>query len=272
MSLSRIASLAAVSVLVVACSSAPPSPSAPPTLPTGLDAEHVLISVEDVSGWPGSDDTYDPRVATLTAGGTLVTSDLARNSLLTTMSAQLDRSSLEAAWAAVAGRGLAIDRSLELPGLFDASTTSIHLDDGARSTTLSIYALGGEAADGTFPPDQDLLRRNAVAALAELRSMAATDPWTPPALLLWWNRYAEAPSGMQPRLVEWTPAVDLATAGRKVDNPVYERCVRLDGADAAAVADLARTIPADVVVEQDRTRYAVVVRPIYPDEAGVDCP
>ena len=66
--------------------------------------------------------------------------------------------------------------------------------------------------------------------------------------------------------------VDLATAGTAVQTPVFQRCVRLDGDDAADVAGLASTIPGDVAVEQDGARYVFSVRPIYPDEAGVDCP
>ena len=269
----RVVTGAVVMTLAASCAAPAPSPTAAPTAPDGLDPDHVLVSIEDLSGWPGFEGTYDPRVASLMADGTLITSDPARNALLTTTSATLDPSELDAAWASVVGRGLAIDRTLELPGLFDASTTAIRTDDGTRSTTLSIYALGGGPTEGTFPPEEDLLRRNAEAAIAELRSVAGAEPWTPPALLLWWNHYAEAPSGLQPRLVAWTPPVDLASAGAPVDTPVYERCARLEGDQAAAVADLARTLPGDVVVEQDGTRYSFVVRPIYPDELGeVDCP
>jgi len=47
----------------------------------------------------------------------------------------------------------------------------------------------------------------------------------------------------------------------------------VEGAAAAAVAELTRTIPHDVAVEQDGSRYQVTVRPIYPDEVGsVGCP
>ena len=82
-----------------------------------------------------------------------------------------------------------------------------------------------------------------------------------------------APSGIEPRVVAWTPPVDLATAGAPVDNPVYARCALVEGSAAAAVAELTRTIPVDVAVEQAGSRYQVAVRPVYPDEVGsVACP
>ena len=232
----------------------------------------MLIAIEDVSDWPGSKDTSDPRLATLTADGTLVARDTSKNVILPLVSRRLEGPALDAAWASVAGRGLAVDASLESPGLYDATTTTVRVDDGIRATALSIYGLGNDVVEGKIVPDERALRFGASAAIRDLKAMAGGESWTPPALLLWWNVAGDAPSGAQPRVVDWTPRVDLATAGTAVHTPVFERCVRLEGDDAAAVAALASTIPGDVAVEQDGARYVFSVRPIYPDEAGVDCP
>jgi hypothetical protein len=266
--------VAAFAIVLAACAPNPaprPSPT-PPTAPTGLDPDHVLIAIEDISDWPGSEGTYDPRLATLTADGTLVARDPSRNVILPLVSTRLQGSALDGAWASVVGRGLAVDASLESPGLYDATTTTVRVDDGTRETALAIYGLGNDVAEGKIPPDERALRFSASAAIRELQARATGESWTPSALLLWWSISEDAPSGAEPRVVEWTPPVDLAASGKVVRTPVFQRCARLEGEEAEAVAALASTIPGDVAVAQRGIRYAFTVRPIYPDEAGVDCP
>jgi hypothetical protein len=220
-------------------------------------------------------DTFDPRSVSLYADGTLVAPGPA-GTLLPTVGTTLDAHALDEAWALVVGNGLAIDRTLELPGLFDAGTTEIRVHDGTRLTHLAVYALGADPVDGerTFAPDEAGLRAAASHVLARLREMAGTEPWDPPAMLLWWGTYDEAPSGAPPaHLVPWMAPLDLATGGAAVQNPLFDRCMRLDGDEAQAVAALVRTLSPDGVVEQAGTRYSVGVRPIYPDEVdAVACP
>ena len=125
------------------------------------------------------------------------------------------------------------------------------------------------------PPDEAALRAAASHVLARLREMAGTEPWTPPAMLLWWGAVRgcairDAPGrtsfrGRRP----WT--------SRRMARPSPTRCSRAACASTAttvrAVADLVRSLPSDVVVEQAGTRYAIGVRPIYPDEVdAVACP
>ncbi len=275
----RVATLSAFILIAGCATAAPPAASPAPTAPEGLDPDHRLVMIEEISGWPGIEGTFDPRVVTLYADGRVVTSDPARNSILTTTAATLSPRDLDRVWAMVAATRVAQDRSLELPGLYDAETTWIRVDDGTRATTLSIYALGAEGGVGEpdgasmLPDDEIALRRNTVSLRTLLRESAGQAPYTPPALLLWWAPFDAAPSGIEPRVVPWTPPLDLATAGAPVDNPVYARCALVEGAAAAAVAELTRTIPHDVAVEQGGSRYQVAVRPIYPDEVGsVACP
>jgi len=220
-------------------------------------------------------DTFDPRSVTLYADGTLIASDPGRNLMLSTVSTALGPDALGEAWATVVGSGLAVDRLLELPGIADAGTTQVMIDDGRAVTRLQVYGLGLDSVDGepTFPPAEAALRANTSRAVGLLRGMAGREPYAPPALLLWSTRYEEAPSGMQPRLAAWTAPVDLAAAGEATPTkPIYTRCVRLEGADAATVSALVSTLAPDTVVEQAGIRYAIAVRPIYPDEgAGVTC-
>ena len=260
-----------VVVMTLAASCAAPAPvptatAAPPKAPAGLDSDHVLLAIDDVSGWPGFEGVYDPRIATLTADGTLVTHMPNRGGHLPIATTKLDQAGLDAAWGAVQSSGTARDASFDLPGLFDASTTAIRVDDGTRATELSIYGLGSEAGDEPFSPEEAGLRRAATSLITQLQLLAGPEPWRPPAILLWSVDPDE--EGTAPQAVPWSPPVDLATAGVAVDNPVYQRCVRLEGDVAGEVADFLRGLPGDALVEQAGTRYGVAVRPIYPDELG----
>ncbi len=264
----------AVAVSIAACAPVAPVPSVAPTAPEGLDPGRPLIIVDELGGPTSIPDTWDPRSATLYADGTLVASNPRSGTMLSTMSTGLAGAGLDEAWATVAGTGLAVDRSLELPGLADAGTTRIRTDDGTRRTELLVYALGLDPVDGAaFPLDELGLRANASWAIGRLRELAGVVPWAPPALLLWWGPYEDFPGGAVAPRVSWTPAVDLATAGAPAATPVWSRCAAVDGAAAADVAGFARGVPPGVVVEQAGISYAIAVRPIYPDELGsVACP
>jgi hypothetical protein len=264
----------AIAVSIVACAPVAPVPSTAPTAPEGLDPGRPLIVVDELGGPTSIPDTRDPRSATLYADGTLVASDARGGTMLSTVATGLVGAALDEAWATVAGTGLAVDRSLELPGLADAGTTRITADDGTRRTELLVYALGLDPVDGaTFPPDELVLRVNASWAVGRLRELAGAVPWAPPALLLWWGPYEDFPGGAVAPRVSWTPAVDLATAGAPAATPVWSRCAVLEGEAAADVAGFARGVPPGVVVEQGGLSYGIAVRPIYPDEQGtVACP
>jgi hypothetical protein len=261
---------------VAACAPAAPPPTAVPGVPAGLDPGHALLVIDELGGPTVVMDTFDPRSVTLYADGTLIASDPGRNLMLSTVSTTLGPDALGEAWATVVGSGLAVDRLLELPGIADAGTTRVTIDDGTTVTRLQVYGLGLDSVNGepTFPPAEAALRANTSRAVGLLRGTAGKEPYVPPALLLWWGAHEEAPSGMQPRLAAWTAPVDLATAGVGTRNvPLYGRCVRLDGEAASAVAALVNTLSPQTIVEQAGIRYAIAVRPIYPDEgAAVTCP
>jgi hypothetical protein len=271
--------IAAAGVAVTGC--APTSPASPgvgpsaeaATVPPGLDPSHVLVRVDDAGGLPAFAAIEDPRVVTLYADGTLIVRLPAQTgSLVPTWATRLDAAGLDRAWTVATSGGLAVDRSLELPGLFDASTTVLMVDDGTRSTRLSIYGLGAEGvldgAGATLPPDELGLRRNATSVLAGLRATAGLQPYTPPAILLFWAPFEAEATGAPPRVVPWTAPVDLAAAGVPIQTPIWRRCALLVGAEAAAVVAVARPLPIDIVVEQAGTRYVLAIRPILPDELG----
>jgi hypothetical protein len=121
------------------------------------------------------------------------------------------------------------------------------------------YIVHHPALDGVYDP-RSVTPRWATGALA------------PPALLVWWR--PELPADANAQIVRWrTATIDLSKAGHSVEHPVWSRCVRLDGDQAAEVAGLARSLPIDHLVEQGGGRYGLVLRPIHEDEIDdVDCP
>jgi hypothetical protein len=269
-----VAAAVSVAVSLAACAPVAPVPSVAPTAPEGLDPGRPLIIVDELGGPTSIPDTWDPRSATLYADGTLVASDPRGGAMLSTVSTRLAGTGRDEAWDTIAATGLAVDRSLELPGLADAGTTRIRTDDGTRRSELLVYALGSDPVDGaTFPPEEVALRTNASWAIGRLRELAGREPWTPPALLLWWAPHEDFPGGAVAPRVPWTPSVDLATAGAPAMTPVWSRCAVLEGAAASDVARFTRAVPPGIVVEQGGVSYGVAVRPIYPDELGsVTCP
>jgi hypothetical protein len=151
----------------------------------------------------------------------------------------------------------------------------LRVDDGTRSSLLTVDDLGSEqiyAGDPPIPGAEMRLRASATQLIEDLRSMGDREPWTPPALLVWWR--PELPADANAETVRWpTAAIDFEAAGHSVEHPVWERCVRLDGDQAAELARLARSLPIDHLVEQGGGRYGLVLRPIHDDEIDeVDCP
>lgn len=253
------------------------SAAPPDRLLTGLDPDRVLLAVDYDVHAPVLDSVDDPRIVTLTADGTLV---LTRRDSDSTFGATATRlgAGREVAWQAITASGVAVDGVLDLPGFAERTVTTaatrFRVDDGRRRTDLLVHNLGSELAFPGDPPipDEELrLRASATALLDRLRGLGNDAPWIPPALLLWWRE--EVPADWNATVVPWPLPLDLGTAGRSLDHPVWQRCVRLDGSEAAAVAELAHRLPIDHVVEHGGNRYAVTVRPIHADGLrSVVCP
>jgi hypothetical protein len=215
---------------------------------------------------------------TLTADGTLVLERGDVDAILGATATRLDPAGLEQAWSAILRSGVFVDGDLTLPGFarqtVTTATNEFLVDDGSRSTRLVIDDLGSEAifrGDPPMPEAEMGLRAAATRLMDDLRALDGGEPWTPPALLLWWR--SEAPADWDASIVSWSPAIDLGRAGRSVEHPVWDRCARLDGDEAAGVARFAQILPIDHLVEQDGLRYVIDVRPIHPDEIDqVACP
>lgn len=238
-------------------------------LPAGLPADHLLLAIDEVVSDPVLDGVYDPRLASLSVDGTLVFQRWDVDAIFGTTIAMLDDRGLANAWSAVVDGGLFRDGELDLPGFAAyvlGGRTEIRVDDGTRSTRLDIAFLGSEGTHGApqIPGSEMALRAAATRLKDLLRGMAGAAPWTPPALLLWWRR--ELPADWDATVEPWSVPIDLATAGRAIEHPVWSRWARFEGADADAIATVARTLPIDHLVTHRGTRYALNIRAIHPDE------
>jgi hypothetical protein len=251
--------------------------------PTGLPDDHILFAIDYIVDEPFLTDVYDPRWASLTADGTLVFERRDVDAILGTTVTKLDAAGVEDAWSAIIRSGVFTDGNLVLPGFpqGDGPRTAFvfRVDDGKTSTRLTIESLGSEQVfTGEFPfgpppiPDAEMTLRTAATKLTDdLRAMQGENAWTPPALLLWWR--TELPADSDATILPWPLPIDLASAGHAIDHAVWDRCVRLDGDEAAAVARFAQTLPIDHLVELDGVRYGITVRAIHPDELDrVACP
>ena len=246
--------------------------------PSGLPGDHVLLAIDYVVDEPALDGVYDPRLATLTADGTLVKARRDIDSAFGTTVTRVDATTLARTWDAIVRSGIATDRDLALPGFMSEhgphTATVFRVDDGGRSTRLRIASLGSEGVypnDPPVPADELAIRSAAKQLMSDLRAVPGEDRWTPPALLLWWR--TEVPGDWNARIVASALPLDLATAGHAIDHPVWGRCTRLDGPDAAAVARFAATLPIEHLVELAGVRYVLDVRAIHPDEIDdVACP
>ena len=176
-----------------------------------------------------------------------------------------------------------MDGNLVLPGFpqkgAPATFFVFQVDDGTRSTRLTIANLGSEQVfTGEFPygpppiPAAEMTLRTAASQLMDdLRAIRGEVSWTPPALLMWWR--TEVPGDWDATILPWPLPIDLASAGHPIDHAVWDRCVRLDGDEATAVARFAQTLPIEHLVELDGVRYGIIIRAIHPDEIDqVACP
>jgi hypothetical protein len=269
----HVAGACLVAAIAMACGSTLPAP-----LPTGLPDDHVLFAADYIVHDPVVEGVYDPRLMTLTADGRLVLERRDVDSIMGATATRLDAARLRHAWSAITGSGVLADGVLRLPGFANQTVTTatnvFSVDDGTRSTRLTIDDLGSEAVfpgDPPIPPSEKALRAAATLLMDQLRAFGDMTPWTPPALLLYWR--GEVPHDADATVVPWSGPIDLAKAGTRLEHPVWERCLRVDGPDAAAISGIARAIPIEHLVEQDGTRYAIDVRPIHADELDkVDCP
>jgi hypothetical protein len=275
MAVSRIASVLAVvssGLLVAACGGS--SSSAEVDASASLAPDHPLIVVERWAGTTPWATVDAPRRLTLTADGTLVAQQPPGDRVYPVLTATtLDADTLHDVWTGAVNAGLGTDARLPLPGVFDAETTVVTLDDGGRHTELQIYALGdeGAVADVAGISERDLALRQSVGRFLDaLLARAGTTPYSAPQVALW---IAPAGDDESVRPIPWTSSIVLDTVGTPVEDAYWVRCAILDGAAADEVAGIGLSLPTSGEVVQAETAWRIGMRPIMPDEVGrIGCP
>jgi hypothetical protein len=265
-------------LILAACGAIGGSRSPGGNAPTGLAGDHVLLTIDEVVDMSALEGVHDPRFVSLTADGTLMLGRQPVDAVLSMTVTKLDSAGLQRAWSEIGLSGVFTDGNLALPGFPQGGGAALadvfRVDDGRRSTRLTIAFLGSEQIPGVAlrVPSAEMARRAAATRLIDdLSAMGGRDPWTPPALLMWWR--TELPADWDAKIVGWSLPVDLATAGNAVEHPIWQRCARLDGDEAASVARLAHALPNNHLVELGGVRYAIHIRAIHADEIDtVACP
>jgi len=181
-----------------------------------------------------------------------------------------------------------LDREVDTgrPGVTDQPVTTITVDADGEEHVTEVYALGFDGPGFTEQQQEARERINAFVAKAHEKTngLGVADPDTgstsrPYALetLAVFTAGFEraAPNGAcppetlcatQPVFFEW-PLEDLATAGVAIDVPGY-RCVVVAGGDAPTVLGAARSANALTPWTSGGVSYALVFRPLLPDESS----
>jgi hypothetical protein len=162
-------------------------------------------------------------------------------------------------------------------GVADASTTVFTLSvDGVAHVTkaYALGILGDERPDNMS--EQEFSARTRLerfqASLTDLRqtlpagSVGQDTEFAPTGLRLFVSEYRRSQDLKEPP-VEWPLASPLATFGDPATLEGYS-CGAVTGADLDAVLPLARTANQLTPWTSDGTRFAILFRPLLPDESG----
>jgi hypothetical protein len=153
-------------------------------------------------------------------------------------------------------------------GVADAPTTTVHLNAAGRRVVRQAYALGFTAGSGRLPPAQATARRALKRFIDGLPRGLTGARYTPRGLAVYVAPYQQQ-AGVGGAAVVWPLSSDLATAGRKASLGAGYRCISLRGRDTATLlATLRRANDRSrfVVRGKPATAYALVTRPLLPDE------
>lgn len=275
-----------LALLLVACAgnaTPPPTPTLPaatPELPA--DPDTLVVQLRSAGGLMAPDYVFRdlPRISVY-ADGRMIVEDASREvhpgSLLPALVVgQLELGQVEELLAAAAGAGLASGSDVAYParGAADVPATTFITWDPRGVTQTSFGALG----IGTQPDDPAEIAARAGALafagqLAELAQSIEPGAYRPAAVRLAVRPYAVTDPAYVRDPVEWPLAWSLATAGTPVvpGSPEAGRCVVVSGADLDRLWPVAAAADGTTPFVSEGGRYALVARPLLPDEAAV-CP
>jgi hypothetical protein len=160
-------------------------------------------------------------------------------------------------------------------GIADAPTTTFTLAVNGAVHTVRVYALG-EAGVGSSMPNAEARARRALQAfsadVSDLQrflpsgSLSSPHGFDPTAMRVFTSRYV-AQQGLREPPKSWPGSVSLGSFGDHT-HLAGTRCGVVSGKDLAALMPLARTANQLTPWTSGGRRWALVLRPLLPDESG----
>lgn len=155
------------------------------------------------------------------------------------------------------------------PLVTDLPTTVVTVNANGVERTISVYALDFEEGDDELEADQREARQALRALLRGFDGDSATGAYEAESVAVFVQPFDAAQSGdtPSPTTRDW-PLGDLADAGEPYEGFDDTRCLVLTGADAQTVLTAAAEAREGDPWESGGTEYALVFRPLLPDETS----
>jgi hypothetical protein len=286
-----LVSILAVSFLAAACagsgasgSAAPsPTPSSSPKYAVEAGPDKLTLRLTDEGGFvaPGFLLTRLPRFALYGDGRVIVPGPVVAISpgplLPNLRQLHVTPAEMQMIVAAADADGLlGPDATYTATNISDASTSVFTTIVDGGTHVISAYALSesGTGANATEAAARAKLQ-DFQAKILDLagflgRPVSDAESYQPTAMRVFLSSaQAPDPSGPTPQVVTWPLVADPASTGQATANDGV-RCVALSGTDLTAFMAVARTANTLTIWTAASGRYAVSVRPLYPEESG--CP
>lgn len=276
--------VALFAVLLGACSGTVAPPPSPSVDASGLpaDPDELVVQLRSAGGFMAPEYTFRdlPSISVYADGRVIVDlagRDVHAGSLLPSLvTDRLDPGEVEALLIAAERAGLASGNDVfyPSPGAADVPPTTFIIWSSAGATTTTFGALGV----GPLPDDPgEIAARDKaigfVRRLAEVAKAIGSDPYRPAVVRAAVRTYAVTDPAYVRDPVDWPLSSSLATAGTPISagSPDLGRCVLVSGAELDRLWPILADADVTTPFTSDGERYALVVRPLLPDEAAV-CP
>ena len=158
----------------------------------------------------------------------------------------------------------------------DVPATRFTVVAEGRTTVVSAYAL--DFGDSNCPGADEAARaklakfQNKLAGLESWLpegSIGAEQTFSPDAVRLYVTPYARVDDpALTQSPVDWPLSTPLSRIGEPVKNFAEYRCVALEGDEAARFLSVAQSTNQLTPWRSDGERFALVIRPLLPDESG----
>ncbi len=279
------AALGALALALAACV-APGGQSDPTPPPSPVDPDSVILRVEVSGGFvPIGYLLTELPVFTLYADGRIVTqgpvAEIYPGPLLPNLQVRtVSPADIDAIVAAARAAGLdGPDASYDVTNIADAATTIFTLVVDGDVHRISAYSLYEDPfTDASIDEETRAARASLIEFQGQLGDLEALvghplDPETPfeaPGARLFVREQADDPDPSLPsQVLPWPDALD-PDEGLPVGYDDAFRCLLVEGDSYADLLPVLRTANALTVWELGDQRYALLVRPLLPDESG--CP